>query len=731
MPTFASEASHIVIVDVSGQCRSIFTSISDQCLDQPFSPPDPAAPPIPAGFSHPGSVLAYVPKSAGKDAAWVPLAPGGTPLALLFGVLIQFGLNPLYSNDVRSETTQLLAHPGLDDPSLKDLVDLPFVTIDNEDSRDLDQAMFLARVGPDDLEDQKAGGAFIIKYALSDASYYVRPGTAIFNHALSRGTSFYLPAFTVPMLPHQLSEGLVSLNPNVVRRALCFHLTLDANGKCVRSVIERCKIRSQAKLSYVGVQKFYDGMNPSLAGKPYTETLELLREVGTILIAESESRDVVRYDRINLQVSLDVLPGADLSSAEGHGAVLAKLGMRRELRVDTDRYNEQISLLCNREGAAFFQRDAAKDTQVQPIYRTHSPPPESRLVTVNSFIDTLISVHGLDPKLWMWHHERGESVQAYLARLPGGDDDVTAGDKERRIRDSIERQFLMVNTGSEYSPEPSVHYALGVSAYSRFSSPMREVVGIFTHKEALEKLDRSLAGSDSADEALRAQVISSGMKAKQTQNRIEKAVQELAMNHFFAADARQPWPDRPRRKGTVMGMAGSKVYVTLDDPPMELKVYLDDVGRVTGRRWAVVERFHDDDGVVVKETGQEWKDPKAASEGNGNGKGKERCERTLSPDTGAPEAPQTRQKSRNSSRQREPVSSGVRGKAWWSLFQPSPELEVTGSLHDVALSEIAPGPLRVGDEVTLVTTGYNAPNGQNGASGASSGRWMMVFVKSA
>src|SRR5215212_373325 len=112
--------------------------------------------------------------------------------------------------EVEAEVDGFLAAPGLDDPALADRTALAFVTIDGPGTRDLDQAVH--------VEDTGAG--FHLRYAIADASYYVRPGTALFEEALARGASFYLPGASVPMLPRALSEGLISLGPDVVRRAL-------------------------------------------------------------------------------------------------------------------------------------------------------------------------------------------------------------------------------------------------------------------------------------------------------------------------------------------------------------------------------------------------------------------------------------------------------------------------------------------------------------------------------
>src|SRR5262245_17333930 len=121
----------------------------------------------------------------------------------------QFGLPLEHPPEVLAEVAALLKAPQIDDPALIDRTALPFVTIDNQDSRDLDQALCVTA--------EKYG--WCLWYALADAAHFVKPGSALFAAALERGASFYLPGLSIPMLPRALSEDLVSLNQNVPRRA--------------------------------------------------------------------------------------------------------------------------------------------------------------------------------------------------------------------------------------------------------------------------------------------------------------------------------------------------------------------------------------------------------------------------------------------------------------------------------------------------------------------------------
>lgn len=422
-----------------------------------------------------------------------------------------------YPDEVLREADALLSQPGLDDPALTDLSALPFCTIDNDDSRDLDQAIHIERL-------EEGPIAFVVRYALADAAYYVRAPSALFDEALRRGSSYYLPDVNFPMLPRPLSEGLVSLNPDVDRRALVVQMDLNEEGHCVATRIERAKIRSVAKLSYRRVQEYYDGAT-ELADQAFSPTLDDLKTVGLLRIKAARDRHVVQYQRA-------------------------------ETRYWVEEYNAQISLLCNAEGARLLAQ--AEDPNVSAVFRAHPSPPPERLDELAALTASVALANKLDPKVWVWRQKR--PLAAYLEGLP----------HDHRIARALHQQAVMTNVRSVFQDAPGAHYGVGVAAYARFSAPMREIVGIHTHKEALELL-RLETPRDDAE--LREAVILAGNRSKQLQKRLDKEVKLLALDDVFNVDLLKERRRRPWRTGTVMGMVPSRVYVQLDASRMEIKVY--------------------------------------------------------------------------------------------------------------------------------------------------------------
>lgn len=472
------------------------------------------------------------------------------------GLAARFGLTQSFPADVEDETRAWLAAPGLDDPALESWLELPFVTIDNASSRDLDQALFVS----------KQGTSWHIHYALADAAHYVRPGSALFREALARGASYYLPGLSIPMLPRALSEGLVSLNEAEERRALVMVLIVNAAGEHERTELIRAKIRSRAKLTYQGVQRFFDQPEGHpIASAEYRPSLELFAEVGQVLLARAEKRGVIGFHEASVEVKLHDGP--------------QRFRLVRDERNDVERWNEQISLLCNVAGARFLLD--APGPELQPVFRVHPAPEEQRVDDLERVIAALTRSPELDPEQWHWR--RGEErLSVYLARLP-------VQGPHRRLAKAIRRQSLVIHQRSLFAPEAGSHHGIGADAYARFSSPMREIVGIYTHKEALEKLEGTAAPPEAAaaDEALRLEVVDAGNRAKELQKQLDKAANKLVIDRFLKDELARPVETRRAWLGTIMGVRADKLYVELDHPPIELKVYTRDLPE--GRRFTLDE----------------------------------------------------------------------------------------------------------------------------------------------
>jgi exoribonuclease R len=285
-------------------------------------------------------------------------------------------------------------------PRLPDLdrTDIPFVTIDPKGSRDLDQAMHLAR----------DGDGYLVHYAIADLTAFIEPGGALDLEARRRGESLYGADTLIPLHPRELSEGAASLLPDQVRPAYLWTIRLDAEGARTDARVERALVRSRAQLDYAGAQDLLD------RGEAH-EVLQLLREVGELRIHREAQRGGVNLPMPEQVVDCGVVPW--------------RLEFRRLL--DVESWNAQISLLTGFAAAAMMVYGRVG------ILRTLPPPAPQAITRLHRTARALgidwpaeqtyaDFIRGLDPALP--HHEamavacttllRGAGYAAFDGEIP-------------------------------------------------------------------------------------------------------------------------------------------------------------------------------------------------------------------------------------------------------------------------------------------------------------------------
>ncbi|KUL42334.1 RNB domain-containing ribonuclease [Actinoplanes awajinensis] len=227
----------------------------------------------------------------------------------------ELGLPGEFSAEVTAEAERAAREM----PEGVDRTDVPFVTIDPAGSQDLDQAMHLSR---------REGGGYRVRYAIADVASFVRPGGAVEAESWVRGQTVYLPDGRIPLHPPVLSEGAVSLFPDVERAAVLWSIDLDADGTTTAVSLERARVRSRAKLDYPSVQRELDGGSPS-------ELVTLLAEIGTLLARRAAERGAVNLPLPAQEVERD---------GDGWRLVLSA-------PLPVEEHNAQISLLTGMAAA--------------------------------------------------------------------------------------------------------------------------------------------------------------------------------------------------------------------------------------------------------------------------------------------------------------------------------------------------------------------------------------------
>lgn len=468
------------------------------------------------------------------------------------------GLRVEFPPAVTAEVTAYLRDPGIDDPALVDRTDLPFCTIDGPGTRDLDQAIWAATTK----------GGFHLRYAIADASYYVRPGTALFAEALARGASYYLPGLSTPMLPREFSEGLVSIGPRVDRRALIFDIHFDDHGTVTDFRLERARVKSRAKLTFEEVQAYVDGQGPMPggkdAGRDLGPSLKAISKLGALRCVHEDRKQMVRYRRVEASIRF----GAD-------GELIIGTAPRPAIELA----NEQISILCNALGARYLL--GGPPELVQPIYRVHAPPDDDKVAGFERLVHRVAALRDLPDEPWLYRQAADMGLAGYLEALP------TVGMAGRLAR-ALHRQAMLLNGRSMFDAEPHGHFGVGEQVYSRFTAPMREIVGVQCHAQAIDRMLGSSPRTRAEDEAIRLQVIDAANRSKDTQRLLTRELDAMITAAVLAPDLALPRDQRPARTATVVGFAPAKIYVVLDEPPLDLRVSLFAQGKHEGGAWLVV-----------------------------------------------------------------------------------------------------------------------------------------------
>jgi ribonuclease R len=337
-----------------------------------------------------------------------------------------------------------------------DLTHLPFLTIDPEDARDHDDAVWAA---PD--EDPANPGGWRLAVAIADVSWFVRPGSALDRAARERGNSVYFPDRVVPMLPHALSSEACSLKAGTRKAALICWLTIGTKGG-VRAVrFERAAIRVAANLTYEAAQAQADAG----AGEHWARLAPLWGTWRALEVAR-DRREPLELDLPERRVVLD---------AAGR---IAQLGVRE--RLDAHRLIEDMMVAANVAAARTLE-----SRRSPVIYRVHEAPSREKLVALKDYLATL----GLPFAL-------GQLV------TPAMFNRVLAQVKGRSIAGQVAEQVLRSQAQAVYAPANAGHFGLALASYAHFTSPIRRYADLLVHRLLVRALRLGEGGErDPLDEA--------------------------------------------------------------------------------------------------------------------------------------------------------------------------------------------------------------------------------------
>lgn len=319
-----------------------------------------------------------------------------------------------------------------------DLRDLPFVTIDGEDAKDFDDAVYC----------KPTKNGFTLYVAIADVSHYVRPNSALDKEAYNRGNSVYFPGEVIPMLPEVLSNGLCSLNPKVDRLALVCEMEINAAGKITHYDFHEAVFRSKARLTYNQVHAMVVEKEEALQ-KQFADVFPHLKELFTLyylLHKTRKKRGSIDFD----------LPETKIIFGENR-KIERIVAMTRN---DAHRLIEECMLCANISAALFLLKH-----ECPGLYRVHEGPSAEKLMDLRKFLSELgLKLPGKEQP----------TPRDYATLL-----DTVSGRPDAHV---IQTVLLRSLSQAIYHPENKGHFGLAFDAYTHFTSPIRRYPDLLVHR---------------------------------------------------------------------------------------------------------------------------------------------------------------------------------------------------------------------------------------------------------
>ena len=319
-----------------------------------------------------------------------------------------------------------------------DLRDQVIFTIDGDDTKDIDDAISIKKL---------ENGNYELGVHIADVSHYVKKGSLLDEEAYKRGTSVYLVDRVIPMLPHRLSNGICSLNPNVDRLAMSCIMQIDASGKITSYDIHKSIIRSRIQMTYKKVNDILDNNIVADGYEPFVETLKVMKECSDILRQKMVKRGYIEFHSAEAKILVD------------ENCIPIDIKLREEGTGENMIENFMVAANESVGSFIFYQN-------LPGIYRVHDKPDEKRLTSFFNFL----------------------SSRGYVVN--GKKKDITARDLQnilKQLKDKPDSKILndlaiRSQAKAMYSENNIGHFGLGSKCYSHFTSPIRRYPDLILHR---------------------------------------------------------------------------------------------------------------------------------------------------------------------------------------------------------------------------------------------------------
>lgn len=405
----------------------------------------------------------------------------------------------------------------------EDLRHLPLVTIDGEDARDFDDAVYC----------QRQGRGYKLWVAIADVSHYVQPGTPLDREAYTRGNSVYFPRRVIPMLPEALSNGLCSLNPRVDRLCMVCEMDITASGRIKKYRFYPAVMRSKARLTYTQVWEWLSGAaKPPRSQAWLMPHLQDLYSLFKCMLKARWARGAIDFETLETKILFN-----------DQGKIEKIVPYERN---DAHRMIEECMLAANVCASEFLQKK-----KHPTLYRVHEGPTPDKLKALQAFLAEfgLVLTGGDKP--------HAKDYAELLKKIKGRPD-------EQLLQTVLLRSLQQ----AQYSPHNVGHFGLAYEAYTHFTSPIRRYPDLLVHRAIKACLEGSQYDPGNWEEI--------AAHCSATERRADEATREVVnwLKCFYMQDKLNEEFD-----GVITAVTSFGIFVTLNDVFVEGLVHVSDLGR--------------------------------------------------------------------------------------------------------------------------------------------------------
>ena len=435
--------------------------------------------------------------------------------ALIKALLINSGITEEFSQEVTEEVGKISENIQAEIVNRKDLRDLDIITIDGEDAKDLDDAVYV----------EKNENGYKLLVSIADVSFYVKEGTELNKEAVKRGNSIYLVDRVIPMLPRKLSNNLCSLNPNEDKLTFTVEMHFDDKGKLIKNDFYRSVIKSKYRMTYTNVNRIIDKEDEVINEyKPIVKMVNEMLELSKILRDVKKRRGSIDFELPETKVVL----GEDKKISD---IVLRKRG-------EAERLIEDFMVVTNETVAEklFWE-------EIPTIYRVHEDPDKAKMITLN---ETLIKFGYSLTNIDEMHPGKFQAIIDKTISLPEGY--------------LIHKLILRAMQRARYSNKNSGHFGLASKYYLHFTSPIRRYADLIVHRMLAKSIEKFIKDKEKDKYMVAFDVISTSIsKTERVADKLEEDSKKIKLVEYMKDKIGEVFVAR------ISGMNKNKIFMELEN----------------------------------------------------------------------------------------------------------------------------------------------------------------------